>query len=176
MAAVAAMAVVVAMVVGWSFLGGSDALVNDGANGQFGFPNAKVGGVFWFALPSFDNATDTPVHLVSVTLKDPPSSVRVLGYRGQSARARGGVLLGYRPDSPPRDDPRKFPDVPVSSIVVPPHGRADAYVMVELRLTSAARVELTQTSVTYTVSGRTRTQILSMDLIIEGVAASQSPD
>jgi len=148
--------------------GSGSALKDDGALSEYGFPDVHVGDIVWFALPTFDNGTDQPVQLLTVRLADPPSSVAVLGYRGQSARARGAVQLDFRASGAPRENPMLLPDVPITSMVVPPHDRSDGYVMVELQLLKPVRVDLRKTDVTYRWQGQEYEQTLSMDLVIEG--------
>lgn len=148
-------------------LADGDALVDDGAPGQVGIPHTKVGEPVWFALPRFDNRSDEPVHLVDIKLVDPPSQLRVLRYRGQSATAVGWVQLDFRPGGNARENPLNTPEVPIGGIVAPPHRRADGYVMMEVELRTPQRVEMRHVVVMYEVAGQVQQQRLSMDLVIE---------
>jgi len=143
-----------------------DALVDDGAPGRFGIPHAKAGEQDWFALPRFDNRTDQPVHILDITVVDPPPQIRVLLYRGQSAKAVGWVQLGFRPGGNANENPLNTPEVPIGDIVAPPHGRADGYVMMLVELLEAKRVELRRALVTYEMENHVYQQLLTMDLVL----------
>jgi hypothetical protein len=147
---------------------GGAALRDSAAGGQFGLNGVHVGDVVWLALPVLDNATDQPVQLLAMKLADVPTSVKVLGYRAENAPTRGGIIMGYRAGDSVAYDPMRAPNVPTSSIVVPPNGRSEDYVMVKLQLLRPVRVDLRQVDVTYRWQGHDYAQTLSMDLILEG--------
>lgn len=164
--AVAAMCLAAAAACAGIGAGYGDSLVDDGAPGKFGIPHAKAGEQDWFALPRFHNRTDKPVHILDIKLADLPSQIRVLRYRGQSAKAVGWIQLGYRAGGNANENPLNTPELPIRDIVAPPHGRADGYVMMLVELLQAKRVEMKRALVRYEVAGHVYEQMLTMDLVL----------
>ncbi|WP_326705650.1 hypothetical protein [Streptomyces cyaneofuscatus] len=143
------------------------ALASDGlqSSGTVGTENAKIGEVWYFALPVPDNTSSRPIEITDVALQRVPAGIEVLGYGAYHLEDTGGLPLLARDDGGPHTpDFGKLKNYALGPVRVEAGESSDIFYLAELKITAPPKETARWCRFDYRQDGRAYSQTMDCEV------------
>ncbi|MFE7459414.1 hypothetical protein [Streptomyces sp. NPDC057554] len=144
------------------------ALAADGmqASGTVGSENARVGQVWYFALPVPGNISDEPIGITRAAVEHVPPGIEVLGYGAYDMSDTDGLPLLATEGEPHTPDFARLRNYADRAVEVPAGETSDIFYAVRLKITSPPEGPVRRCRFEYTQDGRAYTQTMDCELLL----------
>ncbi|MER6191674.1 hypothetical protein [Streptomyces cyaneofuscatus] len=144
------------------------ALASDGmqSSGTVGTENAKIGEVWYFALPVPDNTSSRPIEITDVALKRIPAGIEVLGYGAYHLEDTGGLPLLADDQGPHTPDFGKLKNYALKPVKVEAGESSDIFYLAELKITAPPKETARWCRFDYRQAGRAYSQTMDCEVAL----------
>ncbi|MGA4850901.1 hypothetical protein ACOBQB_33390 [Streptomyces sp. G5(2025)] len=142
------------------------ALGTDGAqsSGVVGNKHARVGEVWYFALPVPYNTSTKPIEITEVAVEHIPAGMKTLGYRAYDIEDTQGLPVLTKKDGPHTPDFEKLKNYATDSVQVAAGKESEIFYLAELQIVAPPKDSARKCSFTYKQDGEVYTQTLDCEV------------
>ncbi|MEU0353857.1 hypothetical protein [Streptomyces cyaneofuscatus] len=142
------------------------ALASDGtqSSGTVGNENAKVGEVWYFALPVPNNTSSQPIEITDVALKRIPAGIEVLGYGAYHLEDTGGLPLLAKEGGEYTPDFGKLKNYAPEPLKVEAEKSSDIFYLAKLKITAPPKESARWCRFDYRQAGQAYTQTMDCEV------------
>ncbi|MFE2292532.1 hypothetical protein [Streptomyces sp. NPDC059452] len=144
------------------------ALAADGmqSSGSVGNDNARVGEIWYFALPVPSNISADPIGITQVAVEHVPPGIEVLGYGAYHLYDTDGLPMLAKKGEPHTPDFARLRNYADQAVEVPAGEGSDIFYLAELKITAPPEGPVRRCRFEYTQNGRAHTQTMDCELIL----------
>ncbi|MEU7579390.1 hypothetical protein AB0B50_17500 [Streptomyces sp. NPDC041068] len=139
-----------------------------------GSEHARVGEVWYFALPVPRNTSTEPIEITEVSVEHVPAGLKTLGYGAYDLEDTEGLPLLAKKNGPHMPDFGKLKNHATKPVKVAAGTESDIFYLAEVRITAPPKDTARQCRFAYRQGGRSYTQTLDCEVELK-VAEQLSP-
>ncbi|MFF2534958.1 hypothetical protein [Streptomyces cyaneofuscatus] len=142
------------------------ALASDGtqSSGTVGTEHAKIGQVWYFALPVPSNTSSRPIEITDVALKRIPAGIEVLGYGAYHLEDTGGLPLLTKEGGPHTPDFVKLKNYALKPVKVEAEKSSDIFYLAKLKITASPKETARWCRFDYRQAGQAYSQTMDCEV------------
>ncbi|MFJ4514523.1 hypothetical protein [Streptomyces sp. NPDC088816] len=143
-----------------------NALATDGvqSSGTVGTEHARVGEIWYFALPVPNNTSSTPIAITKVSVLHIPAGTKVLGYGAYDLNDTEGLPLPAKEGETYTPDFAQLKNYATKPLKVPAGKGSDIFHLAKMRITAPPKETVRECRFEYEQGGRTYVQTLDCEL------------
>ncbi|MFF8655049.1 hypothetical protein [Streptomyces huasconensis] len=138
----------------------------DGAqsSGVVGNEHARVGDVWYFALPVPYNTSEKPIEITEVAVEHVPSGMKVLGYGAYDLEDTEGLPVLTKKNGPHTPDFEKLKNYATEPVKVAAGTESDIFYLAEVQIATPPKGSARQCRFAYQQGGQSYTQTLDCEV------------